>query len=328
VLGANSLASLNGNWIFNRWDGTVYGLTDEDLTDLKQNNLSGLLYSYVAGVQSENYLTQTNVIQDFFYPRKFYKNAFYLYNAFYVWDYFRFSTSSSSDSAKVLAPPHEDANPLNRDFAGADLTAWIFDMFSPQAEYTDRARFPEGDGVNRRIGFSDLSSEGHDYLKKQKKLSLLNFLNPAIFLINRIKVNSGFNFIFFTQYSPTHFGNDIALYIPFQLKSSNQLLAFHNYSNNERKFMGFQYGIYNITPNSGKLEMGGTFSIWNQPTDQGFYDESGKSGGAFEINAGYSITNNFSVNLNAGYKTSGWMIGNPYLDQSTAVRIGIRYSVR
>jgi hypothetical protein len=329
VLGVNSFSSFNGNWILNRWDGTVYGLTDEDLTDLKQNDLNGLLYSYVSGVQSENYMTHTNVIQDFFHPRIFYKNAFYLYNAYYIWDYFRFSTSSASDSAKVLAPPHEDTNPSNRDFAGADLTAWIFDMFSPQGAYTDRDQFPEGVGVNRRIGFSDLTSEGQDYLKKQKRLSLLNFLNPSIFLINRIKVNPEFSFLFFTQYSPTHFGNDIALYVPFQFRSRNQLVAFHNYNNNEKKFIGFQYGIYNITPKpSGKLEIGGTFSIWNQPVDQGFFDKSGKLGGAFEINTGYFFANNFTVNLSAGYKTPGWMIGNPYLDQSAAVRIGIKYSVR
>ncbi len=35
VLGINNLSSRNGNWIFNRWDGTVYGLSDEDLNSLK-----------------------------------------------------------------------------------------------------------------------------------------------------------------------------------------------------------------------------------------------------------------------------------------------------
>ena len=136
VLGVNDLSSKNGNWIFNRWDGTVYGLSDEVLSELKTNSINNLLYSYISGVQSENYLTQVNVIDDFFHSRIFYKNPLYLYNAYYVWDYFKFSASSLSDSAKVLAPPHEDVNPVNRDFAGADLTAWIYDMFSPEMPYT------------------------------------------------------------------------------------------------------------------------------------------------------------------------------------------------
>jgi len=231
VLGVNGQPALNGNWIFNRWDGTVYGLTDEDLTVLKRDHLEGLLYSYVSGVQSENYLTQVNVIQDFYYQRTFYKNPFYLYNAYYVWDYFHFSASSKSDSVKVIAPEHEDKNPYYRDYAGADLTAWINDMFNPEDPYTDRDPFPEGEGVNRRIGFSDLSDEEQDYLKKQKNLALLNFVNPAIFLFNRFEISPSFSFNAFVQYSPTHFGNDIAVFIPFRLKSYNQLFAFHSYNN-------------------------------------------------------------------------------------------------
>lgn len=82
---------------------------------------------------------------------------------------------------KILAPPDESRNPVERDYAGADLTSWAFDMFNPDAPYTSRDPFPGGDGVNRRIGFSDLSQEAQDYLKKQKNLSLLNFINPSIF---------------------------------------------------------------------------------------------------------------------------------------------------
>ena len=329
VLGVNGFSALNGNWIFNRWDGTVYGLYDEDLTLLKQNNNSALLYSYVSGVQSENYLSQVNVIQDFFHLRTFYKNSYYLYNAFYVWDYFNFSAGSLSDSVKVLAPPNEDPDPFYRDYAGADLTAWIYDMFSPEKPYTDRDPFPDGEGVNRRIGFSDLTGEGQDYLKNQKNLSLLNFANPAIFLINRIKVSPDFNFLFFMQYSPTHFGNDIALFVPFQRRSKNHLVAIHNYNNREKKFIGLQYGIYNLVPfNNKKIEVGGMISLWNQPANQGFIDQEGKLGGAIELMADYHLGKNFSASLTAGYKTEGWMIGNPYIDQKVRLNAGIKYFLK
>jgi hypothetical protein len=329
VLGVNDFSALNGNWIFNRWDGTVYGLNDEDLTLLKQNDISALLYSYVSGVQSENYLTQVNVIQDFFHPRTFYKNPYYLYNAYYVWDYFNFSAGALSDSVKVLAPPNENANPYYRDYAGADLTAWIYDMFSPGVPYTNRDPFPDGEGVNRRIGFSDLTVEGQKYLKNQKNLSLLNFANPAIFLINRIKVNPDFNFLFFMQYSPTHFGNDIALFVPFQRRSLNHLVAIHNYNNREKKFVGLQYGIYNIVPfNNKKIETGGMINIWNQPSNQGFFDQSGKVGGAIELMIDYSLGKNFSASVTTGYKTKGWMIGNPYIDQKLRLSAGIKYFLK
>ncbi len=329
VLGVNGLSAMNGNWILNRWDGTVYGLSDENLSELKINSINDLLYSYVSGVQSENYSTQVNVIEDFFHPRTFYKNPLYLYNAYYVWNYFKFSASSESDSVKVLAPPHEDANPFYRDFAGADLTAWINDMFSPETPYTDRDLFPDGDGVNRRIGFSDLTAEGQDYLKKQKQLSLLNFANPAIFLINRIKVNPDFNFMAFVQYSPVHFGNDIALYIPFQIRSLNQLIAVHTYSNRDKMFPGIQYGIFNISPfNNKRMELGGMLNFWMQPVDQGFFDQSGKPGGAIEVMSDYYLGKGFSVNITAGYKTEGWMIGNPYIDPKGKFRVGLKYFLK
>lgn len=329
VLGVNDLSSMNGNWVLNRWDGTVYGLSDESLSSLKANKISDLLYAYVSGVQSENFMTQVNVIEDFYHPRTFYKNPMYLYNAYYVWNYFKFSASSLTDSVKIIAPPHEDVNPVNRDFAGADLTAWIYDMFSPETPYTDRDMFPDGEGVNRRIGFSDLTTEGQAYLKKQKQLALLNFANPAIFMINRIKIGSGFSFFAFMQYSPVHFGNDIAVYVPYKTKSVNHLIAVHSYSNRDRKFPGFQYGIYNISPFQNKrLEFGGSVYLWVQPQDQGFFDQSGKAGGALEIISDLNIGRSLSVNLAAGYKTAGWMIGNPYLDPKASLRVGLSYNLR
>lgn len=329
VLAANGYSSLNGNWIFNRWDGTVYGLTDEQLTEFKADNLSGLLYSYVSGVQSENVATQTNVIQDFYHRRTFYKNPFYLYNALYVWKYFNFSTSAESDSVKVIAPEYEDSDPYYRDFAGADLTAWVYDMFNPDEPYASRDPFPDGEGVNRRIGFSDLNPEEQDYLVKQKNLSWLNFVNPAIFLVNRIKINPDFSFLVFLQYSPTNFGNDIAVFIPFKTKSFNQLFAFHTYSNYQNTFFGIQYGLVDVKPFSNKkIALGASVNLWNQPENQSFYDTSGKFGGSFELQADYEIGKGFSANLAGGYKSAGWTIGNPYLESKGNLRVGIKYSLK
>ncbi len=231
VLGTGNISSKNGNWIFNRWDGTVYGISDETLTQVKSENLDNLLYSYVAGVQYEIALNQKTTINDFYKRRTYPKNALLLYNAYYVYNYFSFSTSAISDSVKVLAPPHESKIPTERDYAGADLTAWVYDMFNPSEPYNARDPFPGGDGVNRRIGYSDLTSEAQSFLEKQKNLSLLNFINPAIFFVNRIKVNNNFSLNLFTQYSPTHFGNAMAVLIPAKYNELDMLLGLNNYAN-------------------------------------------------------------------------------------------------
>lgn len=326
VLGVNGVKSKNGNWLLSRWDGTVYGVSDEALADLKQNNLSGLLYSYVAGVQSENMSTRTNVIHDTYTKRSFYKNPLYAYNAYYVWNYFRFSTSDLSDSVKVIAPEHESSNPLERDFAGADLTAWVYDMFSPGEAYSNRTDFPNGEGENRRIGYSELSKEGKDYLQQQKKLSLLNFINPAIFCINRFSAGNGFAFNAFFQYAPTHFGNDISVTVPVWTKKNNFLFAIHNYNNHTEPFFGAEFGLLD-KPVGKNLSLSFIAHGWSQPENQDFFAMNAESGGAIEIDGSYAFTKNLRATAGVTAKSKGWMMGNPYLNSNISCRAGISYSL-
>lgn len=324
VLGVNGISSKNGNWIFNRWDGTVYGISDSTLTSLKDENINSLLYSYVAGVQYEIALSQKTTLNDFYKKRTLNKNALLLYNAWYVYDYFRFSTSASSDSVKVLAPPHESGNPTERDYAGADLTAWAFDMFNPDVPFTSRDSFPGGDGVNRRIGFSDLSPEARSFLKKQKNLSLLNFLNPSIFFINRIKINSDLSFNFFAQYAPTHFGNDVAAYFPVKYKRFDMLVDFHCYSNKTSSSFGMGAGLFNFRFTE-KIESDFALNVWSQPAS--FYENNTLFGGQIEVSTRYYLQNNFSGFITVSGKTKGWTIANPYLRENLSMRLGLSYNL-
>lgn len=62
VLGTINIRSKNGMWLFHRWDGTVYGVSDEELTRAKANHLPNLLYAYVSGLHSEILSTRRNVL--------------------------------------------------------------------------------------------------------------------------------------------------------------------------------------------------------------------------------------------------------------------------
>lgn len=326
VLGINGFEPKNGNWLFSRWDGTVYGMSDEELQQLKENSLKDLLYSYVAGVHAENLFTREGVIDDFYNTRKFYKNPFYLYNAYYVWNYFNFSTSSASDSVKILAPEHESKNPTERDFAGSDLTAWALDMFLPDQSYSLRDSFPDGEGLNRRVGFGDLPAEAQDFLLQQKKLVWINFINPSIFMINRIRLSENFSFNFLMQYVPTHFGNDVSWILPFKVHQNNFLISLHSYNNYHNTFWGMDLGLFQ-RPLSRRLEMGAILHGWVQPETQSFFDEKGKIGGGLEMNTGYKISPNLSANISLTGKTAGWIMGNPFLDDNIGLRVGLRYNV-
>lgn len=324
VLGVDNITSKNGNWLLNRWDGTVYGISDETLTFEKSENLDNLLYSYVAGVQYEIVLNQKISINDFYKIRSYPKNALLLYNAYYVYDYFKFATSSSSDSVKILAPPNESKNPAERDYAGADLTAWVNDMFNPSEPFTSRDPFPGGDGVNRRIGFSDLSTEGQSYLKKQKNLALLNFINPAIFFINRIKVAENFSFTLFSQYAPTHFGNDLAVFIPVKYKRFDLLLSLHKYKNYTSSGFGIVTGLYNYKL-TNKLESDITLNFWSQPKT--FFDNTKVLGGQISLASKYYLNSSFVGFISVCGKTKGWTISNPYLLENISVQFGLNYNL-
>lgn len=325
VLGTNGIASSNGNWILNRWDGTVYGVSDEALSHLKSERPEALLYAYVAGVQSEVLSTEYNTIQDVHHKRQFYKNALYLYHAYYVWNYFNFSTSAASDSSKILVPQHESPLPSERDFAGSDLTAWVYDMFNPGQPFTDREDFPKGEGVNRRIGFSDLSPEAQDFLKKQQNLSLLNFINPAIFFINRIKVSPDFSFNAFMQYVPTHFGNDIALVVPISLNAKPYRLKVHNFNNRSNSFWGLDVGRSAI-PIAKNLSAKVQAYTWVQPAKQDFFATKGKMGGALELGAEYRLGRSFTGYAAFTGKTEGWLMGSPYTGKKLMGTMGIHYN--
>lgn len=324
VLGISNISSKNGNWFPSRWDGTVYGISDMTLEDLKASNIDNLLYSYVAGVQYEINLNERITVSEFYFERSLPKASLLLFNAWYVYDYFRFSSSPASDSVKVLAPPHENSNPSERDYAGADLNAWIHDMFNPDLPYTSRDPFPGGEGVNRRIGFSDLSSEEQDYLNSQKKLSLLNFINPGIFFIDRIKVSDGLSFNFFTQYSPTHFGNDIALFVPVNFRRFGLMVNAHRYSNRSESGLGAGLGLYNLG-STGKVRSEVRVNVWSQP--ESFFSEVRVNGGYIGIKTRYLFSNSFSGFVSVSGKTRGWLLGNPYLDKNASVQAGLAYEL-
>ncbi|MDR6804871.1 hypothetical protein J2Y45_002821 [Dyadobacter sp. BE34] len=321
VLGVNGIASKNGNWFPNRWDGTVYGITDAALSALKQTNPNALLYAYTAGVQSEVLLNKRIVVEDFYKKRTLPKGALVLYNAWYVHNYFRFSTSPGSDSAKVWSPAFESPLETERDFAGADLTAWAYDMFSPETAFTERTRFKGGEGVNRRVGFSELSKEAQTFLLRQKKLSLLNYLNPAILMINRIRLGRGVAFSFFTQYAPTHFGNSISLIVPVQAGSRDLLFGAHRYNNRDHGYYGIELGVANHRL-ADKWYADLTLQGWQQP--ESFLKQEHLTGGAAHARLFHAIGKGLSAYVAFNGKTRGWEMGSPYLAANLSAQFGMR----
>lgn len=324
VLGVNNIAALNGNWIGSRWDGTVYGVTDQQLTDLKARDLNNLLYSYLAGVHAE-ILSNERITKDAFnHSRNVSMAPLLLYNSWYVWNYFNFSTSAASDSVVVLAPPHESADPAQRDFAGADLTAWAYDMYLPNEPYTARAPFPNGEGVNRRIGYSELPADAQQFLKEQRGLTWMNFANPAVLGIDRIRFGGDFAFNVFLQYAPTHFGHMRAVHMPFRIGRKHFHIGAQEFVGLHTKGMGLrlEHSGFRLTPLT-TLDVG--VALWDQP--KSFTATERMVGGSSRATIGHRINEHFTLTATAQAKTDGWMLGDPYLKANATFRLGFVLSL-
>lgn len=327
VLGLQGLKSYNGNWMLRRWDGTVFGLTDVELSDLKTNALPELLRAYTAGIEAQNASTRSNAMHDFYTERTMPKHALYLYNAWYVWNYFRVSCGPASDAVKGFAPDFLSEDQRQRDFAGLDLNAWAFDMTEPNAMYTTRDTLPGLTGVNRYVGFSDLQPGAQKFLVRQRNLSLLNFLQPAIFFKNRFDLGPRLQATFMVQYAPTHFGNSISLTLPFILRRDrNFFVGLHTYNNNFKHFPGLELGIYRY-PIAGSEKIALTASVqgWMQPKEQDFFATESQLGGAFSVRGDYKFHRMFSAFAGIQAKTKGWMLANPFLGSNLSVDAGIAF---
>lgn len=321
VLAVNHIASKNGNWLFSRWDGTVFGVSDQQLAALKQSSLQNLLYAYTAGVQYEVLLNENISTEQFFENRKSGMQSLLLYNSWYAYNYFRFSTSAVSDSVKVIAPRYESSDPKGRDFAGADLTAWAYDMFNPDSSFYSRSDFPGGWGENRRIGFADLSNDAQNYLQKQKKLSLLNFVNPQIFFLRSIKIGSKTGMNFFAQYNPAPFGNAVAASFLFSFRKAGLQFMPVIYSNYERQSVGIQIGIYGLKISENSSLMSKVY-YWNQP--ENFFGRKIKPGAGIELLYNFQTGKRIDFFVRTLIKTSGWLPGNPYLDKNLQFTGGVQ----
>lgn len=324
VLSSGSLRSKNGNFFINRWDGTVYGIGDTALASLKNSHPEILLYSYTSGAQAELMSTRTISMDDFFNRRTQYRNALLLYNSWYVYNYFHFACSPLSDSVKVIAPAFEDQHAELRDFAGADLNAWVYDMLSPGTSFFSRDSFPNGEGVNRRIGFSDLSGEGRAFLTDQKRLSLINFINPGIFFINRIPAGRHASFTFFAQYAPVHFGNAISLTIPARINACNFYLRANRFANRNISTYGVDAGISDWKiRKTGRLSVSASASFRVQP--ESYFSDNKNTGGSASLSMACRLSDYFSVNATVFGKTKGWEMGSPYLNDNFSVQAGLRF---
>jgi hypothetical protein len=304
----------------------VSHVKDEALIELKRKYPHDLIRSHAAGYEGDNQLISALE-----------KDAFFLGTspagfvvAFNVINDYLYIDASASDDADIFTSEMNQAEGsiAVRDFTGLDFTAWVYDLFRPEEDYTARGIHPSGVGIDRYIKFSDLSEEEKQFLKKQHRLSLFNFVNRVFITAKSRNVQiAGKEFTFNVR--PIHYLTSFgyAVNTDFFIKTSdlNLFLSLQSQFNHDRYFPGIDLEIirhpvhlfgkdFIVTPR---------VAVWLQPKDQKFRTSESEPGTLLSVKADYPLRKGYSTYMEIEGKTPGWVAGNVYLDSNVSMRTGI-----
>ena len=221
----------------------------------------------------------------------------------------------------------EGSNPSQRDFTGPDFTAWAYDLYNPGVAYAARGQNPNGNGYDRYIYGSKLSTEQYDWVRKQSNLAWLNLLSPLNFFVNgftlkryangeKLEANFGF------RYYPTSFGNQLGLNVWLKKGRYNVFLNPALNQNLAHSFPSLEVGLvdYDVRP---KLLLTVQGSVWTQPKDQLFRTADTTPGGRLSAKASYKISRTVLPYCQLQYKSTGWVAGDVFLQPRFEGKLGI-----
>jgi hypothetical protein len=333
VMGQYGIESYNDVYNFDIFAESiaVSHVKDEDLAYLKENHNPDMVRLAEAGNEAEVELAREYRRDSFFNGRKLHYELFQMWMSLINSSYYVIMCGTNEADTFTDEMNMEDGTDIEkRDFTGLDFTAWIYDLSRPDELYSARGVHPSGTGVDRYIKYSDLTDSEKKYLKKTGWLTLLNFVSPQIFGVERFTLNdtiSGESYInFMMLHHLTSFGNDIILSLLYKTNELNIETALHCYNNEKNYFPGIEIALRRFPISIFSTEIYTDYRImaFSQPEGQRFRESNGEPGGL--IGAGLSvplIDKSFEFFIEGDAKSDGWIEGNIYLGDSLQIRSGV-----
>ncbi len=310
---------------------SVNQVIDQDLIAFKRNYPVEHIRAAEAGIEGE-YQVMTSLQKDaFFYNQKAGSTAPLLY-----W----LTTANTTGYVRICAKPEsnkftdemnskENTIPV-RDWVGMDFNAWVYDLHRPNEAFTDRGVHPSGVGIDRYIKFDDMTPEMVGYLRKMGNRQLLNYLNPQLLGIRRIRLGPDTYGNVALRHYLTSFGDDMNLDLFYKRGTNNLYAVIHRYSNQKQSFGGLEVQWVDKPIRVARKPLTLTLRgmAWSQPKDQSFFAEKGQWGGLAGVQVRTGAGKVWQPYVEAEAKTAGWVAGNPFLDASVSVRAGLMVFVR
>lgn len=302
VMGRHGVSSYNAVYDLKLFGETisVNHVMDTELARLKLASPPDFVRLSAAGMESEieqNWLIER---RKFFDKTETFDQGLLFLNYIGVIGYINTCNAPESTTLTDKINAQEGSNIPIRDFTGLDCLGWVYDLFRPYEAYAARGVHPSGVGINRYRTLRDLSDEERKFLNLQANLSFLNLINPTLwpFLWDNNR-----SWTFSLKHYLTSFGYAIDLNFLMNRDNKNIYLQIHDYQNARRVFLGATVGLWKYKNASYAV------SIWQQPKNQLYNDESDLWGGKVSSKFYFPYRENLEVFLGASAKTAGWFAG-------------------
>jgi len=313
----------------------VSDVSDAELIDLKKHHPADMIRLHSAGLESQNQFNLAIEKDQFFFHSLSQDNILMLFNTVNTSSYLHVCASNESNSLTQEILNRENEDIKKRDFTGLDCNAWVYDLFKPNESYESRGTHPSGVGIDRYITWSDLTANEQDYLKKQFRLSLLNFLDPFLinkryFRYNYAKNKSAIYWNANLKHYLTPFGYTINAHLFLKKDQHKMLFTLHNHFNRHHYFPGISVELFDAiyVLNDKVFYNDLSVSLWSQPNNFNFETSKPELGSRLALKSTYHWNKILGNYLEIDYKTDGWYEGNVYLTENLSIRLGLTIAMK
>jgi hypothetical protein len=289
----------------------VTGVTDQALIDLRMNNLPVAVRVYTGGLESDySLLLRENSLINFE------KESFRVLWVEYFLRKISLVSYYTMGLLKYDIGIKEEKNELDRDIAGMDVYGAIRALHNPEMEF------------KRYVNYSDLQPEEKQFVKRAGWRSLINLIDPVLFLHKGLNVKNKYRINFNFGYSMSPFGDFIDEHFWLKTKTLKTHFYFRQFENKNHWFPAFGIDINDIQPLKNTYA---TIALhgWQQPKDLSFIQAEGTYGGAIDLLFKYrfdvrtqSQFSGISLNIGLIAKTQGFLLEEVVMDKHFGIRIG------
>lgn len=302
--------------------------TDEDLARMKRESNSDFVRLQSAGWEAEWELARQMRRDVFFENVETWDYAVVWLANLSTTGYLSSCVSGDSDSMIDEKDKATGRNVARRDFTGPDCTGWVYDLFRPSEPYEARGVHPSGVGVDRYRKRADLTADETAYLRRQRNMAYLNFVDPMLVGIRVFSATNPWTggevrWNAQLQHTLTSFGGNSALSLFFSEGERAVDATVHLYQNRHAVFPGLELRLPGLSLGSESLGYSPRLMAWSQPRALAFEARTGEWGGLAGVRTEWRIAAGFVPYMDVEAKSQGWVAGTVDQGRSVLVRIGV-----